>query len=193
MHPIIFGVTLFVATASGSPFNSYAVFLSPRKMPGVCVSGGLEEFRNRTYTFRSDNVYPFGTPLTLRDGKLIERNLFGTPEWDTSLVSADRVSVDGRRAVLLIVGAVHVNGTGEASHVLVAECRGRQLFVLFEASGQGVREATFAADQGLTVTRWVWSSTDAHCCPSKEAEERYQWSRAGRFVRVSRVERQAPK
>jgi hypothetical protein len=194
MHPIILSVMLFVFSASDSPFNSYAVFLSPRKLPDACASGSVEEFRNRTYTFRSDKVYPFGTPVTLSDGKLIERNLFGTPEWETSLVSSEGVSVAGRDAVLLVVGADHVNGSGGASHVLVVECREQKLFVLFEASGEGLREAAFVPHHGLTVTRWVWTSTDAHCCPSKEAEERYDWKRAaGRFVRVTSAERSARK
>jgi hypothetical protein len=53
-----------------------------------------------------------------------------------------------------------------------------------------VRDASFTGvDQDLTVSRWIWSSTDAHCCPSKEAEERYRWGPGGRFVRVGRAER----
>ena len=94
---------------------------------------------------------------------------------------------------LLVIGADHVHGSGGATHVMVAECRDRQLVVLFEASGEGVRDASFATNGKLTVRRWVWSSTDAHCCPGKEAEERYDWSRTGRFVRGSRAERPAPK
>jgi hypothetical protein len=189
MHPLImFGIALLTATTPESPFNSYDVFLSPRTMAGACSSGDLEGFRNRTYTFRS-RIYPSGNPLTLRDGQVVERNLFGTPEWATSLARADRVNVDGRPAVLLMIAAEHVNGTGSATHVLVAECRAQQLVVLFEASGEGVRDASFATSHKLTVMRWVWSSTDAHCCPSKEAEERYGWSRTGRFVRVSRAQR----
>jgi hypothetical protein len=193
MHPITFGVALFVAVASGSPFNSYSVFLSPRKLPGACVSGELDEFRNRTYAFRTDKVYPWGESVTLSNGKFIEHNPFGTPEWEISLVSAEAMSLFGRRPALLVLGAEHLNGTGGGSHVM-AECRDRNLFTLFEASGEGVREATFAPGRGLTVTRWVWSSTDAHCCPSRQVEERYDWRRSGgRFVRVSRVERSAPK
>jgi hypothetical protein len=189
MDPIVFAVLLFVAQPSESSFNSYDVFLSPRTLPGACASASAEELRNRTYTFRSP---PFDSPVTLSGGKLIERNILGTPEWEISLVSAEAINVAGRRAVLAVVGFEHVNGTGGASHVFVAECRKQRLFVLFEAGGEGVREATFLPERGLTVIRWLWSPTDGHCCPSKEVEERYRWDRAtNRFVRVSRVERNA--
>jgi len=184
---IVFGLALLTGTTQRSPFNSYQVFLSPRTLPGAC-SSDLNEFRNRTYTFRS-GIYPSDSPLTLHDGEAVERNMFGTPEWETSLARADRVNVDGMEAVLLVIGANHVNGTGGATHVMVTRCRDGQLVVLFEASGEGVRDASFGTTFELTVTRWVWSSNDGHCCPSKEAEERYKWGRARRFVRVSRTER----
>jgi hypothetical protein len=193
MHALIcLGLALFLAPAAQSPFNSYAVFLSPRQLPGTCADEDLEQFRNRTYTFRSD-IYP-GKPITLRNGKVIERNPLGTPEWETSLTAAEPLKIASRQATLLIIGSNHVHGSGGATHVLVVECRKRALIVWFEASGEGVRDASFTAgDQDLTVSRWIWSSTDAHCCPSKEAEERYRWRPGGRFVRVSRAERPAPK
>jgi hypothetical protein len=76
MHALIcLGLALFLAPAAQSPFNSYAVFLSPRQLPGTCADEDLEQFRNRTYTFRSD-IYP-GKPITLRNGKVIERNPLG--------------------------------------------------------------------------------------------------------------------
>jgi hypothetical protein len=187
---IVFGLALLTGTTQRSSFNSYEVFLSPRTLPGACSGDDLKEFRNRTYTFRSD-IYPSDNPLTLRDGEAVERNMFGTPEWETSLTGADRVTVDGREAVLLVIAADHVNGTGRAAHVMVARCRDGQLVVLFEASGEGLRDASFGKNHELTVRRWVWSSQDGHCCPSKEDEERYKWGRAGRFVRVSRAERTA--
>jgi hypothetical protein len=191
MQPlIIFAIALFAATASQSPHNSYTVFLRAHKMPGACVTGDLEGFRNRTYTFRNGTVYPFSTSLALRHGKLIERNPFGTPEWETFLLSAEWVNVERRRAALVTIGSNHVHGPGGVTHVLVAECRNQQLIVLFEATGEGVRDAAFTKNRELTLTRWVWASTDAHCCPSKEAEERFRW-RGGRFVRLSRVLRPA--
>lgn len=191
MHPLILGIALFVVP--DSPFNSYAAFLSPRELPGTCTSGDLEQFRNRTYAFRRDDGYPADDLVRLTDGKFIEMNPLGTPEWETSLVSAESVSVAGGNAVLLVIGAVHLNGTGSSTHVLLAQCRDRKLVVLFEAVGEGVRDVTFTANRGLRVKRWLWSSTDAHCCPSKEAEERYRWSgRAGRFERSSGV-RHAPR
>jgi hypothetical protein len=181
---------LLAAAASQSPFNSYEVFLDAHKIPGSCVAGDLEGFRNRTYTFRNGSVYPFGAPLALSDGRLIEQNPLGTPEWETSLLSAEWVTVERRQAALITIGANHVHGSGGVTHVLVAECRDRQLFVLFEASGEGVRDVAFTKNRGLTVRCWVWESNDAHCCPSKQAEERFHW-RGGRFVRVSRVLRRA--
>ena len=187
---IVVGLALLAGGTQPSPFNSYRVFLSPRTLPGACSSDDPKELRNRTYTFRSD-IYPSDSPLTLRDGEAVERNMFGTSEWETSLTRADRVNVDGREAVLLLIAADHVNGTGRAAHVLVTRCRDGQLVVLFEAGGEGVRDASFGETHELTVTRWVWSSNDAHCCPGREAEERYKWGRTGRFVRVSRVERRA--
>jgi hypothetical protein len=195
MHAVIFlSLVLFQATAEQSPFSSYEVFLSPRKLPGTCAGEDLDQFRNRTYTFRS-RVYPSAHGVTLHNGKVVERNPLGTAEWETSLVEVEPVKVETGMRTLLIIGANHVHGTGGATHVLVVECRNRELTVWFEAGGEGVRDASFeSADQELSVNRWIWSPTDAHCCPSKESQERYQWRRsAGRFVPVGRSERAAPK
>jgi hypothetical protein len=96
---------------------------------------------------------------------------------------------------LLVIGALHVHGTGEFTHVLVVECRNRQLTVWFEAGGEGIRASSLdAAAQELSIVRWIWSPSDAHCCPSKEDHERYRWDRgAERFVRIATAERAAPR
>jgi hypothetical protein len=194
MHAAIFlSLVLFQAPAGQSPFNSYEVFLTPRKLGGTCAGEDPDQFRNRTYTFRS-HVYPAEHGVTLHDGEVVERNLLGTAEWETSLVAVEPVKVETRMRTLLIIGANHVNGTGGATHVLVVECRNRELTVWFEAGGEGIRDASFeAAGQELSVSRWIWSPTDAHCCPGREGQERYRWRRsAARFVRVGWVERVAP-
>ena len=73
MHAVIFlSLVLFQATEQ-SPFSSYQVFLSPRKLPGTCAGENPDQLRNRTYTFLS-RVYPSGHALTLHDGKAMERN-----------------------------------------------------------------------------------------------------------------------
>ena len=195
MHAVIFlSLVLFQVTTEQSPFSSYQVFLSPRKLPGACAGEHPDQLRNRTYTFLS-SVYPSGHALTLHDGKAIERNPLGTVEWETSLVAVEPMKIETRRGTLLTIGANHVHGTGGATHVLVVECRNRELTVWFEAGGEGVREASFeAADQELSVSRWIWSPADAHCCPSKEGQERFRWRpRAARFVRVGIAERVLPK
>jgi hypothetical protein len=195
MHAVIFlSLALFQATAEQSPFSSYEVFLSPRKLPGTCAGEDPDQFRNRTYTFRS-GVYPAESAVTLHNGEVVERNALGTAEWETDLLAVEPVKVATRIGTLLIIGSNHVHGTGGATHLLVVECRNHELTVWFEAGGEGVRDASFeVAAQELLVSRWIWSPTDAHCCPSKEGQERYQWHRrAGRFVRVGRAERAAPK
>jgi hypothetical protein len=192
MHSVLAaGVALLAATSLPSPFNSYEVFLAPRTMAGACSPGDPEQFRNRTYSFRGNR--PPHAPLKLRDGRAIERNMFGTIEWESALVTADPFAVAGRPAVLLVVGVNHVHGSGGASHVIVAECRARRLVVLFEAGGEGIQDASFSPSGQLTVTRWIWAADDAHCCPGKQADERYVWGRAGRFVAAGRIERAAPK
>jgi hypothetical protein len=133
MHTLIFlGIALLSARAAQSSFNSYDVFLTPRNLPGTCTGQDREQFRNRTYTFRG-HIYPFSNSLTLRDGKVVERDPLGTPEWEMSLATAVPLKVAGRLATLLIIGAQHVHGTGGATHILVVECRKRELIVWFEA------------------------------------------------------------
>src|SRR5215831_9319106 len=107
MHPIIFGVMVFVVQATESPFNSYKVFLSQRTLPGACATGTVEEFRNRTYTFDGD----VSSPVTLRDGKFVDSPL-GTPEFETSLDTAETVKTAGRVFTLLIIGSQHVHALG---------------------------------------------------------------------------------
>jgi hypothetical protein len=186
MHILIsLGIAVVSTMPPQSPFNSYNVFLTPRKLPGTCAGHDREQFKNRTYTFGGD-VYPSSASLTLRDGEFVERNPFGTVEWETSLVSVEPLKVAGRQATLLVIGSNHVNGSGGATHVLVVDCRNRELMVWFEAGGEGIRDASFTeADQNLRVSRWVWSRTDAHCCPSGKAEEHYRWRPGGPFVRVT--------
>ena len=182
---ISLGIAVVSTMPPQSPFNSYNVFLTPRKLPGTCAGQDRQQFRNRTYTFGGD-VDPSRASLTLRDGKFVERNPFGTVEWETSLVSVEPLKVTGRQTTLLVIGSSHVNGTGGATHVLVVECRNRELIAWFEAGGEGIRDASFReAELHLVISRWVWSGTDAHCCPSGKAEERYRWGPRGPFVRLT--------
>src|SRR4026207_2312133 len=61
-----------------------------------------------------------------------------------TLVAVEPVKVETHMRTLLIIGANHVNGTGGATHVLVVECRNRELTVWFEAGSEGMRDASFA-------------------------------------------------
>ena len=181
---IVLSLVVLQATAQQSPFNAYEVFLSSRKLPGTCTGENPDQFRNRTYTFLG-SVNP-ASALTLHNGKFVERNDLGTVEWETSLVAVQPMKLANRMGTLLIIGAAHINGTGGATHVLVVECRDHQLTVWFEAAGEGIRAASFEPEaQELSVSRWIWSSSDGHCCPSKQAQERYRWRRdASGFVRI---------
>ena len=182
MHTLVFFTALVSAFSPQSPFNSYEVFLTSRNMPGACTGQDRDQFRNRSYSFLGNS----GQSLTLRDGKHIQSPL-GTPEFETSLETAVPLNAAGRLATLLIIRSQHVHVLGGTTYVLVVECRKRQLVVWFEASGEGIRDATFTeADQTLSVSRWIWSDSDAHCCPSMEAEERYRWGPRGPFVRVTK-------
>jgi hypothetical protein len=179
----LIGLVVVGAQTTGSPFNTYRVFLDRAQMPGSCSVTDTEHFRNRGYLFRG--WMHRDTPLVLRDGKALELNELGRPEWETELVRQSVVSVDGQSAVMLRLLANHVGGTGSGGTVLIGTCNDRQLTVVFEAESQGLSDATFTADQDLVVRRAVWSTSDAHCCPSGKAEERYRWDPVtGRFVRI---------
>jgi hypothetical protein len=178
---ISFSIALLSATALQSPFNSHEVFLTPRNMPGACSGQDPEQFRNRRYTVLGDQ----GGAFTLHDGKLVDAPL-GTPEVETTLVTAKSLNIAGRMATLLIMRTQLVHSLGGRTYVLVVECRNRKLSVSFEASGEGINDVSFTeANQTLTVSRWVWSATDAHCCPGKKAEERYRVGSLGAFARVT--------
>lgn len=171
------------AQATGSSFNAYAVFLDKAEMGRGCSVRDSTQFRNRAYQFRG--WMHRDTPLVLRDGRALELNALGTAEWETKLVQHTVVAVGGQSAVMLRFVANHVGGTGSWRTVLIATCDDRQLNVVFEAEGQGLRDIAITADEVLVVKRVVWSRSDAHCCPSGEAEEQYRWDRnSGRFVRI---------
>ena len=76
MHALIcVGLALFLAQAAQSPFNSYAAFLSPRKLPGTCADEDLEQFRNRTYTFPAASILASQSPCaTARSSTKSTRN-----------------------------------------------------------------------------------------------------------------------
>ena len=178
------------APPTESEFNSYDVFLSSTVVRGGCSSRSPESFRNRTYTLRTNHVYPFLTPVVLQDGRFVE-NFFGRPEWETSLALAQPIQIARRAVVLLMLKSVHVAGTGSAGHVLVVDCHDETMTVLFEASGEGVTDAS-ETDGELKVTRFFWSARDAHCCPSRIVDERYRWS-GGRFAHVGQLDRRRPR
>ena len=172
------------AQTTGSPFNTYAVFLDRAQVPGGCSVTDTEHFRNRAYAFRG--WMRRDTPLVLRDGKALERNDVGTGEWETELVRQSVVTLGGQSAVMLQFFANHVGGSGSFGTVLIAICSDQQLTVVFEAESEGLKEAAFTVNQDLVVSRAVWSATDAHCCPGGQAEERYSWDRnTNRFARVA--------
>ena len=182
--PMLLGLVL-VAQASESPFNRYSVFLDLASSPGGCSAADTEHFRNRAYSFRGWRHTE--TPLRLREGKATELNVLGTPEWETDLVRQSVVEVGGRPAVMLRFLAIHTGGTGSWGTVLIGTCNERQLTVVFEAESLGLTDAAFTADEVLVVKRLVWTPSDAHCCPSGTAEERYRWDpEAGRFVHATR-------
>jgi hypothetical protein len=147
-----------------SPFNSYKVFLEPARMTGGCSVANAEQFGNRAYLFRGWRHSR--TPLVLRNGKAIELNVLGRPEWESELVRHAVVSVGGQPAVLLRFFENHVGGTGSWGTVLIGTCDDRRLTIVFEAESQGLGEIVFTANEELVVGRAVWLRSDAHCCPS---------------------------
>jgi hypothetical protein len=180
---VLIGLVVLGAQTTRSPFNTYRVFLDRAQMPGGCSITDTAHFRNRSYVFRGSMHRD--TPLALRDGKARELNELRKPEWETELVRQSVVSVGGQSAVMLRFLANHVGGTGSWGMVLIGTCNDRQLTVVFEAESQGLSDITFTAEQDLVVSRAMWTTSDAHCCPSGKAEERYRWDRnTGRFVHV---------
>jgi hypothetical protein len=180
---VLISLAMLGAQTTGSVFNSYAVFLDKYQMPGGCSITDTEHFRNRAYLFRG--WMHSQTPLVLRDGKALELNELGRPEWETELVQQSVVAIGDQSAVMLRFLADHVGGTGSWGTVLIGTCSALQLTVVFEAESQGLNETAFTSDQDLVVGRAVWSESDAHASPSGEAEERYRWDRnMGRFVLV---------
>ena len=181
---VLISAVLAGAQTTGSPFNTDAVFLDRSRIPGGCSVTDTEHFRNRAYSFRG--WMHRDAPLVLRGGKALERNDVGTPEWETELVRHSVVTLGGQSAVMLRFFANHVGGSGSFGTVLIATCSDQQLTVVFEAESQGLKDAFFATNEELVVSRAVWSATDAHCCPGGQAEERYRWDRnANRFSRVA--------
>jgi hypothetical protein len=171
------------AQTTESSFNSYAVFLDKAEMRGGCSVRDSEHFRNRAYVFRG--WMHNDTPLVLRDGKALELNVLGRPEWETELVRQSVVTVGGQSAVMLQFVMDHVGSTGSWGKVVIGTCNPRQLTVVFEAEGEGLSGTAFTADQDLVVKRAVWSASDAHASPSGKAEEWYRWDRnRGDFVRI---------
>ena len=84
--------------------------------------------------------------------------------------------------------------TGGATHVLVVECRKRALIVWFEAAGEGIRTASFtgprrsyqsAAGYGRQPTPIV--------ALARKARSAIGGAPGGRFVRIGKTERAAPK
>ena len=180
---ILIGLAALGAQANESPFNAYRVFLDKGQVPGGCSTSDSSHFRNRAYVFRG--WMHRDAPLVLREGKALELNDLGKAEWETELVQQSVVAVDGRPAVMLRFLAIHVGGTGSWGTVMIGTCNDRQLTVMFEAESLGLGDVAFTNDQDLVVKRAVWSRSDAHCCPSREAEERYRWDHnTGHFVRI---------
>lgn len=167
-----------------SPFNTYVVFLEKAHSPGRCAVADSEHFRNRSYSFRGSMRRD--TPLVLRNGKALELNALGRPEWETELVQQSIVAVGRQSAVMLRFLVNHVSGSGSWGTVVIGTCDHRELTVLFEAESQGLSDVALKTDGILVVKRAVWSRSDAHCCPSSEAEERYRWDPASEhFVHVA--------
>jgi hypothetical protein len=189
--PLIF-LGLFGSQTPPPLFNSDSLFLSPRKLPGQCSVTDSTALRNREYTLLGSRHA--GMPVKLRDGKAVERDDLGKVDWETVLVGQKNVRIGNRRAVILVFTSDHLSGTGNVTTILAASCEGGELEVVFEAEGEGIRHTFLPAGPEIVLMRPVWSSTDAHCCPIREATERYRWSRAsGQFTRIGRVERARPR
>ena len=184
--PIIPGVLIsliaFGAQATGSSVDPYAVFLDKAELRGGCSVRDGKQFRNRAYQFRGRM---HGETLVFRDGKALELDALGKPEWETELVQHTVVAVGSQSAILLRFVANHLSGSGSWGTVLIGTCSDRQLTVVFEAESLGLGDVAVNADGVVVVKRLVWSGSDAHCCPSGKAEEQYRWDRnSRRFVRI---------
>lgn len=181
---VFLGLVAIGTQATGSPFNTYDTFLDKAQMRGGCSVSDSKAFRNRGYQFRGRRRGE--GPLVLHDGKALELNELGTREWETELLQQSVVAIGGQSAVMLRFISIHVGGTGSWGNALIVTCDDRQLTVVFEAEGHGLRDIAVTKDGVVVVKRYVWSTSDGHCCPSGEAEERYRWDRRSRrFVHMS--------
>ena len=179
---VLISLIAFGAQATGSSVDPYAVFLDKAVMRGGCSVRDGKQFRNRAYQFRGRM---HGDTLVLRDGKALELDALGKPDWETELVQQTVVALGSQSAVMLRFVANHVGGSGSWVTVLIGTCSDRQLTVVFEAESQGLGDVALTTGGVLVVKRAVWSASDAQCCPSGKAEEQYRWDRdSGRFVRI---------
>ena len=176
-----------------SVFNTYGTHLEPVRMPGGCAPTRLDQFGNRTYRFRDAPMYPRAQPLTLVNGRAVERNVLGSIEWESTLDHAEFVRLGELSAVLLKITANHAGGTGSIAYVLVVQCRAQGLQVLFEASGP-IKSAAHSSNGELALSHGVWSREDSHASPSREVTERFKWvAERARFVLIDTISRQLPR
>jgi hypothetical protein len=188
MRSMFFVMMLVGSIAVDSPFNTYAVHLQHVAMSGGCFANDLDQFGNRTYRFRKTRMYPGDQPLTLRNGRGVERNPDGSIEWE-SVLHARPVELGKSPAVLLEILAVHVQGTGSITYLLVGRCRSTAMEVVLEVSGP-LKDSTYTMADGLTITHYEWSANGCHACPSRQVTERYTWEdKRDRFVLANRLSR----
>jgi hypothetical protein len=120
MKSLLFVTMLLGSVALDSPFNTYHVHLPHVMLSGGCAVNDLNQFGNRTYRFRKAPMYPFDQPLTLRNGRAVERNPDGSIEWESVLGRAQTVELGKSPAALIEIGASHLQGTGSIEYLLVA-------------------------------------------------------------------------
>jgi hypothetical protein len=190
MKSAILVLMLLGLAVQDSPFNIYSVHLQHVALTGACAVNDLDQFGNRAYRFRGARMYPFDEPLTLRDGRAVERNPDGSIEWESFLARPASIQLGDAPAVILEIGAAHLGGTGSVAYLLVGRCRPNALEIVLEASGP-LKDSTYSESDGLKISHYVWLPNDCHACPSREITEWYRWdSRRDRFVLVDRSERQ---
>lgn len=188
MKAAFVALALSIGGAQASPFNTYSVHLEPTTIDGGCGLPTMETFGNRAYRFRGAPMWPFDETLVLQNGRYVERNSDGSPEWEARLSGPTPIALGTRAAVILEITAAHQSGPGAIGYVLVVQCATKAMKVLFEASGP-VSDLAYSRD-GLRIAHYEWVASACRACPSREVTEQYRWqSKQGRFALANRSER----
>jgi hypothetical protein len=156
------------------------------------------DFRNATIRVGVADENPKGPrgmadSFHLQNGSELIYDEFGSlksenPEWGVDLVDDRVVHPDpSTRLRVIVLVDDHLGGTGTWTYVLAFDCQRGNLVRLFQYSGEGVGLKRLT-DQTIELDQSIWRPTDAHCCPSQDADLAYRWiATLHRFRRVANV------